>query len=531
MGRIHLRKIKRRKAFLVILLAVSMMAVMMRTGLQAAGTGDAGRNTVPYNPAAKGSVTVQLQDLGTDMENVQLSLCRVGSVDTSSNYIRFDLIEELKDCPVDLNAVSNNREAAAKLQEAVQSAGLGVQKGLTDADGKCVFEDLEQGVYLVAQRTQGAYGVILPFLVGIPHMGNGSDWMYDVTVNPKGADMEEWKGSITVTKFLKFLDGDTLINTKTKDGTYYVGLFVDSEGTIPYGGKGKNVKPIHIEDNYYGTAVFENLPKAIYYVYETDAEGNAIPYQTRQTTGQHEWFAIAGEDILAGNAGTAPEIELNGEVAYGSASISNIYYSMPDGFYSVAGVSITKSVTYNGNMITSGDTFYAGVFKKDAFGGDTPVKVILLGEDGSRTETGVIPLKQNSKVTAEVPLDEKDVSKTVTYTVRETDEKGSPVDKETFPYKVTGEGDITVSSGAPAADVHITNDLGDSDGYYEDSTADFSESAIEGGSSTESGEGSGGSNTGSGSAKTSDNTPTALYAGLLAAALLVGGIVIIKRKR
>ena len=74
---------------------------------------------------------------------------------------------------------------------------------------------------------------------------------------------------------------------------------------------------------------------------------------------------MAGEDAQASNAGEAPEIILDTN-ANASATISNVYGDLPEGYYVTGRITLTKSVMDFGNMITSDDTFYAGIFTVDA---------------------------------------------------------------------------------------------------------------------------------------------------------------------
>lgn len=60
---------------------------------------------------------------------------------------------------------------------------------------------------------------------------------------------------------------------------YYVGLFCDAEGMIPYG---KNyLKTIDFNGSHSETIKYDNLPDGIYYLFETDENG--VPYAMGET--------------------------------------------------------------------------------------------------------------------------------------------------------------------------------------------------------------------------------------------------------
>ena len=165
-----------------------------------------------------------------------------------------------------------------------------------------------------------------------------------------------------------------------------------------------------------------------------------------------------------------------------------------------------------GQMITSQDTFYAGIFPVDAQGQiTTPVEIVTL--------------KNNGSVTVEVPLGGSSGEDPITYAVRETDEQGNPVDKASFPYVVTGEGNVNLSKDSLSATVNITNTLKGKDGYYEEPTTRVKETGKKNDSTHN------GKNRSSRSTKTGDDHPIALYLGLLAVAVVVGGVILVRRKK
>ena len=150
----------------------------------------------------------------------------------------------------------------------------------------------------------------------------------------------------------------------------------------------------------------------------------------------------------------------------------------------------------------------------------------------------------------DVPLGGEDRSEAITYTVKETDEQGNPVDKDVFPYTVTGEASVNLAPGANEGTINMINTLKDSEGYYQEQpttnndntgASDVSDGGIgksdkgKGGKDKGKGSGSDDKNTGvnrqTRSNKTGDDNPIALYMTLLLAAAAVSGVVIVRRRK
>ena len=489
----------------------------------------------PYDDKQTGSITVTLEEKeGMNNKGVQLSLYQVGTVETSQGYLDFSLVGELDGVEVDLNDITSpdaNTAIAGTLLSAIEDRSIQPKASQwTNEEGKAVFENLDQGMYLVAQETANAYGIILPSVVPIPY-ANETEWDYNVEIQPKATPVTTY-GRIDVTKKLKGLDADdNLQDVSTDNATYYIGLFMDPEGTQPYGGGDSYYQPVHIIDGGNGTVSFSNVPiiDQPYYVFETDANGNAITY-LQQQDGENGFFCMAGEVLGAEGNGDAPEIILGNESdAVGDATISNVYTGdLPDGYYYTGELTITKSVMDNGQMISSNDTFYAGIFTVDDAG------------NVNANPTEVVKLNNNGVVTVEVPLGGMDGTEPITYAVRETNENGVPVSQDnTFMYTVTGEANVNLSLDQTEATVNIVNSLGTADGYYQEPStqAPTDPNAGNNNNNNSTDRNSSNRNTSSGtnrssrSSRTGDDNQILLYGGLLAAAVIVGGVVVARRRR
>lgn len=346
---------ERYRFFFTFLLILSLFSGLFFRGNVYADETDGGSANVSegYDAEKKGSITVELQDIGTDRENVRLSLYQVGDLAQEGYGFRYDWSEDFKNISglegLDLNGIATaeeNETTAEALRNVIEAAGSAIEplevqttgnSGVVsfgqDASGAGI---LEQGVYLILEEIAGDYGTVSPFLVSLPNCSDGENWEYDITCMPKAAELMRL-GTIQVKKALKYFDGDGLGELYAKDAVFYVGLFLDAEGTMPFGGRGKNVKAIQIQNTNSNTVTFTGLPEGTYYIFETDAAGNAIPFQEMQGgagSPEGQYYSISGEDLMADNAGQAPVIAIERQTnPNDAATVSNVYLDVPEGYY------------------------------------------------------------------------------------------------------------------------------------------------------------------------------------------------------
>lgn len=124
-----------------------------------------------------GSIQIQLDDLGTNRENVVFVCYRADEIMS---------VEEDK-----LLTAQDYKEAAIKLNETVKDKNVKGIEARTDRNGMAVFQNLKQGLYLITQKITAQYGTVEPFLICTPYMENGKDWIYDVRTNTKGERLTE----------------------------------------------------------------------------------------------------------------------------------------------------------------------------------------------------------------------------------------------------------------------------------------------------------------------------------------------------
>ena len=129
-----------------------------------------------------------LDNLGTEKGGVGLACYQVGEV-TYGLTVSYELTRDFASSEVDLNGLEKARDyksAAETLAKTATDGNPAYKAGVTDADGLFLFDNLEQGIYLIVQTDTASYGTIEPFLVSIPYMEDGQTWTYDVHTYTKG---------------------------------------------------------------------------------------------------------------------------------------------------------------------------------------------------------------------------------------------------------------------------------------------------------------------------------------------------------
>lgn len=443
---------------------------------------------LPWTVQAKaangtGSIAISLKDLGTPKSDVAFKAYEVGEWNGEEGTWRLvDILSSTQISLKDLEYASEWDAAALTLAQQKELESLPSVSGKTDADGKLTFSDLEWGMYLVVQDGESEYGIVSPFLATLPYIEDGAQ-NSDLSVQPKSEPpLEDGNGRIEVTKRVGKLDA-TLLEVVdlvlTEDISYYVGIFKDAQGRIPYGTD--YIKEIPMKGISKGTATFENLPAGTYYIFETDKNGNAYQLNEKQTEQNNIWVCKLEE-------GSSQEVTVDGKAASpaGQVGFYNQYYDMGDSYYYVGTLYITKQVKDGEDKITTSEKFYAGIFKDQA---------------GKELQS-VVELEQNGTVTVELPLGGENGNEEITYYVYETDKDGKRVDKDSFGYTISGEGKAELRSGNWEASLTLVNSK----------KAETTQSETESSETT---------TTQTRSVRTGDDTPITAYLLIMAAALLV----------
>ena len=328
------------------------------------------------------------------------------------------------------------------------------EKGLytTDAKGQINVENLPADDYYFIETAA-------PDGYKIRKADDGSDQKYSFKIGIEDGDagvVENAKvnaeltvqndingtNSITVTKKITYIDPDTFDEfemTWPKDQIFYVNLFTDQEGTIPY--RTSTPKAFTVSENSSGTATFENVSKGTYYVFETDAEGNSIPMDEEMLDSNGKRYSAT----IDGDGTNQVELDVKTDAEEGKINLINRYFDMPGGAAYKGWINISKNILKGTDQIDVDDTFYAGIFTKT--------------EDGEYDLYSVVTLANNDTVKTEVTLGGENGDQPITYYVYETDEQGNRIDQNEFAYTVTGEGEVSLDKSNTTADITITNTL------------------------------------------------------------------------
>ena len=328
------------------------------------------------------------------------------------------------------------------------------EKGLytTDAKGQINVENLPADDYYFIETAA-------PDGYKIRKVDDGSDQKYSFKIGIEDGDagiVENAKvnaeltvqndingtNSITVTKKITYIDPDTFDEfemTWPKDQIFYVNLFTDPEGTIPY--RTSTPKAFTVSENSSGTATFENVSKGTYYVFETDAEGNSIPMDEEMLDSNGKRYSAT----VDGDGTNQVELDVKTDAEEGKINLINRYFDMPGGAAYKGWINISKNILKGTDQIDVDDTFYAGIFTKT--------------EDGEYDLYSVVTLANNNTVKTEVTLGGENGDQPITYYVYETDEQGNRIDQNEFAYTVTGEGEVSLDKSNTTADITITNTL------------------------------------------------------------------------
>lgn len=154
--------------------------------------------------AAEASLAVEYKIDGMGIPGAHFSIYRVAAVDA---YGKYTLAPKFSDYPVIITENTSEawNEYALTFKLLVLADGVIADKdGVTDDNGRLVFDELETGLYLVIadKCIYDKYTVIqTPAIVSLPNMEEGaSSWNYDVTVKPKTTRYENGGAGSTVSR-------------------------------------------------------------------------------------------------------------------------------------------------------------------------------------------------------------------------------------------------------------------------------------------------------------------------------------------
>ncbi len=334
-----------------------------------------------------------------------------------------------------------------------------------------------------------------------PNPGN-EDEVPVVTEDPSDS-------SIVVTKQLT----DAFENPVTVGAaTFYVSLFEDEALTRRVG----DVRAINFTDTQATSGVtFDGLQRGVYYVAETDAQGNVLRANIEHEGGLFSPAYANGQQVTIAQNGANAAFEF-----------SNQFLVLPSGYYAyVTNLAITKRVrSSQGRAQKSNETFYAGVFLDEAH------TRLATEDDGVSQSIVPISMSGNAEATVNIEVANPQEGQRSFY-ITEVSADGTPVEQiANFAYDWEVENEIvTVESDTTDASVTITNTVVEQDEAYTDTVIEnSSENTEQNGQKVES---AGMAKMNTKSVKTGDETPIFGFALLLTASALILLILEERRRR
>ena len=491
---------------------------------------------MPNLDGSTGTLTVTMKytdpNIESDTENqkvmpgVVVKLAKIANLAVNGGSADYTLLEAYEGAAAveDISLAGMTVEQSntlAQVLEPIVSAdekAAGVQEQTTNEEGKAVFSNLEPGMYLVYQdkeaNTAHRVDSIATFLISVPYpvVSDGDSvettenaWNYNVEVTPKTElDGPKNNGVIHITKELFNADDQLpFYPPENEELIFYVGLFNDEACTDQV--EGTTDQPLRFYNSRTATATFENLTTdKTYYIAETDGKGNA------------EKTAIRGKGIIFyptypdGQQVSITRFEPETDYAF-----QNVTYGLPDEYYYGGTLSITKKTKQGTEDYDTNDVFYAGIFNDANF--TSLNQVVKLDMNGGNTVT--VPFETY------IGLKKDD---TVTYYVTETDENGTPLNEAEQQFQISvdkTDGKVVLTTSASDDTVVITNDFGapdDDQAYNEENTT--TKETTDSSDTTN-------TRTTTKTKKTGDQNPIALYLGILVAAVVIAGIILIRKKK
>ena len=143
--------------------SIIVLSVFLYSGTVQAGE-ISGETTNHLQKEKSGSISITLPEgeEGTSRENVVFSYAKVANL-VDGNYQGIHAGEGI--AFEDIQTAEDLKNTAVKLKGKVQTPDGEVK---TDADGKAILKNLEEGVYLLYVSNQAEYENVDPLLVAIP---------------------------------------------------------------------------------------------------------------------------------------------------------------------------------------------------------------------------------------------------------------------------------------------------------------------------------------------------------------------------
>lgn len=421
-----------------LFLAMLMMATMLATGVVAVDnqnydpnkTGsitihkleqaDIGQTEWPDGKPGDGTVIEDTASLGTPLANVEFSIWNVTSQYTGS-------------------------EKATEID--IDTLGKATAVKTTDGDGVAKFEDLEVGVYLVAETNKDPHTTrVTPnFFVSIPMTKpEGDGWLHDVHVYPKNALV---RGDVTLNKVDEAgnpLEGATF------------GLYVQDEDPSD------DVAIAQMTTGTDGIVKFEDLPVDNYYLKEIAAPKNytlsTLTYRF-EITAQNwhatfkanaiNYLALTDDDLTKKYTDYEGALDINWQVTASIPGDINLYQTfkltdnVPDGLAAAKNIVVkvgekvlTENTDYTLTQVEDSNDFTIDFTNKAALNGYESVVITFTTAITNEAQVGQVTnsvtLTYQSETGEEGTLTAQDIANIYGITVDKVNLKGDKLSGAEF---------------------------------------------------------------------------------------------------
>ena len=154
-------------------------------------------NDIDNNKEKSLTVYFFVQKLGIDkpIEGAEVGIAKIADIEVKNGNIVYTVVDKyavLKDIEFEGMTVSESKNTAKEFNDIKKKK----KTGITNMVGKCTFNNLESGVYLVKQlaaegKAEG-YAKFEPYIILVPYAYNYlPEWNYDILSEPKTVNVIE----------------------------------------------------------------------------------------------------------------------------------------------------------------------------------------------------------------------------------------------------------------------------------------------------------------------------------------------------
>ncbi len=176
-------------------IAIMTIVVILIFGMSALAAFADESDRMPDLEGDRGNLTISViyhdDDKAIPVRGVHLEATRVASMEVDGGAVTYSLMEPYDGHKIKLEGMTaeESNKIAKILDKEAESIKTRHSVKVTNSSGQVYFSDLELGMYLIRQVYSSSeakeYETLEPFLVMIPMIGEGNQWIYNVDIEPK----------------------------------------------------------------------------------------------------------------------------------------------------------------------------------------------------------------------------------------------------------------------------------------------------------------------------------------------------------